>query len=227
MNEWLEKLRDWLEAHGSWKLLGVAFLVVAVVAFCGGNMYEDWRAKGEGLTLVDEAPTEADAPTSTTAKQTEAPTATTSAEVVVHVDGAVTAPGVYTLKGGARVDDAVRAAGAKADADLSQLNLAQLLTDGQKIIVPLRGETAPAETTQAPASTTASASSDGTPSGKININSATQEELMTLPNIGEVRAKAIIEYRKNNGPFKSIENLKDVSGIGDKLYADAEPYITV
>lgn len=218
---WL-RLREWVEEHLTWKTLGAALVLVAVVAFCGGNVYEDWRAKGDGLTLVDEAPKEATTQmdTAATSSSTAEPT-----EVVVHVDGAVTSPGVYTLKNGARVDDAVRAAGAKAEADLSQLNLAQRLTDGQKITVPLHGEPAAA----APATTTATAtSSEGAsaPEALVNINTASLEELETLPNIGEVRAKAIIEYREKT-PFTSIDQLQEVSGIGEKTFANMKAYVTV
>ncbi|MEE0547159.1 MAG: SLBB domain-containing protein, partial [Peptococcaceae bacterium] len=108
---------------------------MAVLAFCGGNAYQDWRAQGEGLTLVKESEDTAAADTSAS----EENAAAASGEVVVHVTGAVSAPGVYTLPSDARVDDAVRAAGATAEADLSQLNLAQKLADGQKITVPAIG----------------------------------------------------------------------------------------
>ena len=114
------RLRDWIEDHLNWKILGIVLLIVAVLAFCGGNAYQDWRAQGEGLTLVKDS---ADAGTADTSANAE--NASANGEVVVHVTGAVDAPGVYTLPADARVDDAVRAAGATAEADLSQLNLAQ------------------------------------------------------------------------------------------------------
>lgn len=214
MGEWFARLREWAEAHLTWKTLGIAVVAVAVLAFCGGNAYQDWRAQGEGLTLVKE---ESAAPE--TGEASETASAETPTEVVVHVTGAVNAPGVFTLPGDARVDDAVRAAGATADADLSQLNLAQKLTDGQKIVVPKAGETPPA--TSADGGT-----SDGD-GALINLNTASQAELETLPSIGEVRAQAIIDYRETNGGFKSIEELKEVSGIGEKIFADVSPHITV
>lgn len=217
MQEWFMRLRDWLEDHLNWKILGMVLLIVAVLAFCGGNAYQDWRAQGEGLTLVKESEDTTAADTSANEENTTA----ASGEVVVHVTGAVSAPGVYTLPSDARVDDAVRAAGATAEADLSQLNLAQKLADGQKITVPAIGSVSGSEGT---ATTTADASSDG---ALVNINTASLEELETLPSIGEVRAQAIITYRETNGGFRTIEELQEVSGIGEKIFADVAPYITV
>ncbi len=214
MLEFLARLREWVEDHVSWKVIGMALVIVAVVAFCGGNLYQEWRAEGEGLTLVQE-----DATAGETAADSAAPE-NASGEVVVHVAGAVSSPGVYTLPADSRVDDAVRAAGATADADLSQLNLAQKLADGQKITVPVAGAT-PAD------GSSAATTADSDNGGLININTATQEELESLPSIGEVRAQAIITYREEHGGFRTIDELKEVSGIGDKIFADISPHITV
>lgn len=214
MLEFFARLREWIEDHVSWKVIGMALIIVAVVAFCGGNLYQEWRAEGEGLTLVQE-----DATAGETAADSAAPE-NASGEVVVHVAGAVSSPGVYTLPADSRVDDAVRAAGATADADLSQLNLAQKLADGQKITVPVAGAT-PAD------GSSAATTADSDNGGLININTATQEELESLPSIGEVRAQAIIIYREEHGGFRTIDELKEVSGIGDKIFADISPHITV
>lgn len=219
MQEWFMRLRDWLEDHLNWKILGMVLLIVAVLAFCGGNAYQDWRAQGEGLTLVKESEDTAAADTSANEENATA----TSSEVVVHVTGAVSTPGVYTLPSDARVDDAVRAAGATAEADLSQLNLAQKLADGQKITVPAIGS-ASTSAGEGTTTTPADASSDG---ALVNINTASLEELETLPSIGEVRAQAIITYRETNGGFRTIEELQEVSGIGEKIFADVAPHITV
>lgn len=214
MLEFLARLREWVEDHVSWKVIGMALVIVAVIAFCGGNLYQEWRAEGEGLTLVQE-----DATAGETAADSAAPE-NASGEVVVHVAGAVSSPGVYTLPADSRVDDAVRAAGATADADLSQLNLAQKLADGQKITVPVAGAT-PAD------GSSAATTADSDNGGLININTATQEELESLPSIGEVRAQAIITYREEHGGFRTIDELKEVSGIGEKIFADISPHVTV
>lgn len=215
MLEFFSHLREWIEDHVSWKTIGLALVIVAVVAFCGGNLYQEWRAEGEGLTLVQEEAVASEEAAASASEETAA-----SGEVVVHVAGAVSTPGIYTLPADSRVDDAVRAAGATADADLSQLNLAQKLADGQKITVPAAGETpAPADNT---------APSDSSQSGAlININTATLEELETLPSIGEVRAQAIIAYREEHGGFRTTDELMEVSGIGEKIFADISPHITV
>lgn len=214
MLEFLARLREWVEDHVSWKVIGMALVIVAVIAFCGGNLYQEWRAEGEGLTLVQE-----DATAGETAADSAAPE-NASGEVVVHVAGAVSSPGVYTLPADSRVDDAVRAAGATTDADLSQLNLAQKLADGQKITVPVAGAT-PAD------GSSAATTADSDNGGLININTATQEELETLPSIGEVRAQAIIAYREEHGGFRTTDELMEVSGIGEKIFADIAPHITV
>ena len=215
MLEFLARLREWVEDHVSWKVIGMALVIVAVIAFCGGNLYQEWRTEGEGLTLVKEEAVAGEEAAASASEETAA-----SGEVVVHVAGAVSAPGVYTLPADSRVDDAVRAAGATADADLSQLNLAQKLADGQKITVPAAGET--------PAPVDNAAPSDSSQSGAlININTATQEELETLPSIGEVRAQAIIAYREEHGGFRTTDELMEVSGIGEKIFADIAPHITV
>lgn len=215
MLEFFARLREWIEDHVSWKVIGMALVIVAVVAFCGGNLYQEWRAEGEGLTLVKEEAVAGEEAAASASEETAA-----SGEVVVHVAGAVSAPGVYTLPADSRVDDAVRAAGATADADLSQLNLAQKLADGQKITVPAAGEP--------PAPADNAAPSDSSQSGAlININTATLEELETLPSIGEVRAQAIIAYREEHGGFRTTDELKEVSGIGEKIFADISPHITV
>lgn len=215
MLEFFARLREWIEDHVSWKVIGMALVIVAVVAFCGGNLYQEWRAEGEGLTLVKEEAVVGEKAAASASEETAA-----SGEVVVHVAGAVSAPGVYTLPADSRVDDAVRAAGATADADLSQLNLAQKLADGQKITVPAAGETpAPADN--------AAPSDSGQSGALININTATREELETLPSIGEVRAQAIIAYREEHGGFRTTDELMEVSGIGEKIFADISPHITV
>ena len=219
MVDWLTKIREWLELHTSWKTLGFAVAVIAVCAFFCGTVYEDWKAEHAGLALVDEAPSALDEKSSA---PKEADATKSTSEVKVHVVGAVTTAGVYTLPADARVDDAVRAAGATANADLSQLNLAQKLADGQKITVPAVGESA------APASTSSvSENTQATPDVLVNINTATAEQLQNLPNIGEVRAKAIIDYREEHGGFKAIEELQEVSGIGEKTFEHLSAYVTV
>jgi competence protein ComEA len=141
--------------------------------------------------------------------------------VLVDVAGWVRRPGVYEFHEGDRVIDAIDAAGgARPGAALESLNLAAPLTDGTQILVPKQNATATAPST-APGTT-----STGT-TAKVNVNTASSEELQTLPGIGEVLAQNIIDYRTQNGPFASIDDLVDVSGIGDVTLSNIKDLVTV
>lgn len=161
--------------------------------------------------------------------QVEENTKETSEEIVVYVSGAVQKPGVYRLKPEARIVDALEVAQPLAEADLEKINLAQALIDGQQIPIPYKGEGSVSLglTTSPPTSATESNSVNSSPNQKININTANQAELETLPGIGPALAQRIITYRTEHGPFRTPEDLKEVSGIGDKRYADLAPLITV
>lgn len=131
--------------------------------------------------------------------------------VVVHVAGAVAAPGVYELAAGSRVGDAVTAAGGPAlDGVLDAVNLAAPLTDGQQVYVPRAGETSGS----APPSAGPSAGGAPEQPGPLDLNAATEEELLALPGVGPVLAAAIVRHRDETGPFTSVDGLLDVSGIG-------------
>lgn len=147
--------------------------------------------------------------------------------VVVDVAGAVVSPSVVHLDAGARVDDAIRAAGGLAeDADVSAVNRAAVLSDGQKIYIPRTGEEAP-EGGDAAADSAGQNASAGSDASKININTATAEELQSLKGVGPATADKIIEYRSLYGAFGSIEDIKNVSGIGDKTFDGFKDDITV
>lgn len=130
--------------------------------------------------------------------------------IVVYISGAVQRSGVYTLASSARAADLIAAAGGPADnADLIRTNLAARLSDGQHLHVPAVGETV-ASGSPSPSST----SRPPTATSVINLNSATAAELEVLDGIGPARAQAIIDYRQRNGPFKAVDDLLKVSGIG-------------
>jgi len=135
-------------------------------------------------------------------------------KIVVHVSGAVKNPGVYTLPGGSRVFEAIASAGgALPEGNVHALNLAEALFDGRKIIVPSvnpqegEGEVVPPQ------------------DGRININNATAAELEELPGIGPARAGAIVREREKNGPFRQVEDLARVSGIGPKTVEALREYV--
>lgn len=149
-------------------------------------------------------------------------------EVYVDVDGAVARPGVYRLKDGARVSQAIDAAGGlTAEADVTGLNRASKVTDGQKIYVPTVGEQQAALAAGGAEGGAATVSGAGTSSGLVNINTASATELQTLSGIGPSMAQSIIDERTKNGAFASVDDLMRVSGIGEKKLAKIKDCICV
>ena len=149
---------------------------------------------------------------------------TVSTVIYVDVKGEIHHPGVYQMKAESRVKDLIEAAGGFTPlADNQKLNLAQLLEDQMVIVVPKKGEEVNSELAQAPTSQKKEVGKEG----KVNINTATVEELKTLKGIGEKKAEAIIEYRKKNGSFKNKEELMKVRGIGKKLYESFQERVIV
>jgi competence protein ComEA len=151
----------------------------------------------------------------------------TIALVIVDVRGAVSKPGVYTLPVGSRVQDVLaQAGGTSSNADTRPLNLARKLNDGEQLYVPRVGEATP---TPAPVAAPAKSGAANTkaPIGKININTASVEELDALPGIGPALGQRIVDYRTQNGAFGAIQDLKKVRGIGDKSFEELKDLITV
>ncbi|MEW6717921.1 MAG: helix-hairpin-helix domain-containing protein [Chloroflexota bacterium] len=142
--------------------------------------------------------------------------------VTIHIEGAVLQPGVYTLPHGSRVQEAINAAGGlTSEAQEGALNLAAPLEDGERIWVPVAGKN------PAPTSSANQPPNPQTTDSVININTATQEELESLPGIGPVTAEKIIVYRQEHGLFTSIEEIQNVSGIGPVMFEKIKNYITV
>jgi competence protein ComEA len=132
-----------------------------------------------------------------------------SGRVYVHVTGAVRHAGVYTLPSWARLDQALRrAGGASAKADLEGVNLAAKVADGQQVVVPRKGAVAAGAGPAAP----------GAGAGPISLNTATSEQLDQLDGVGPATAQKILEYRKEHGGFRSVDDLKQISGIGPKRF---------
>jgi competence protein ComEA len=145
-----------------------------------------------------------------------------SEPILIYICGEVRSPGVYELKGGSRITDAVEAAGGLTDkASREYWNLAELLMDGEMLYFPTVEE---AKEREEAAEETSSAAEDD---GLININTADLTELQKIPGIGESRAASIISYRQENGSFGSIEDIKNVSGIKDGLFEKMKDYIKV
>jgi competence protein ComEA len=147
-------------------------------------------------------------------------------ELVVHVVGAVRRPGLYRLREGQRVADAVaRAGGATGKADLTALNLAAPLVDGTQVLVPARITVAApgAPLGTAPAPTGASAAG---PQPKVSLGAATIEQLDELPGVGPITAQKIVDYRTEHGPFRSVDDLDEVPGIGPARIDDLRDLVT-
>ena len=146
----------------------------------------------------------------------------TTNEIVVEIRGQITTPGVYRLGEDARVADVIAAAGGTLpDADLAQVNLARRLDDAELIVIPGMGAATPIM-----AGTPAPAQQPASLSFRININTASQPELESLPGIGPVIAARILEYRQVNGPFTSTSELAKVDGVSDSLLSEIENLIT-
>jgi len=153
--------------------------------------------------------------------------APTTPPLVIYLTGAVTAPGVYSLPPGSRMADALDAAGGVTDqADAQNLNLAQVLTDGQRIQVPEKVFPTQTSAPDAPARSIIVPSILSTP-GLINVNIANQAELESLPEIGPHLAGEIIAYREANGPFETVDELLDVPGIGPATLEVIRDLVTV
>jgi competence protein ComEA len=153
----------------------------------------------------------------------------TPSPLIVHVTGAVAQPGVYALPPGSRLQDAIRMAGGfLPEADNQALNLAAPIVDGALIRVPSRAQAAssssPAASQEIPPPQTPAISATNP---LININTATQQELESLPGIGPALALRIIEYRNTHGPFANIEAIQDVSGIGPGIFEKIRDYISI
>ena len=182
-------------------------LAAAIIATAAGGIVLMFRSADRSDGVVVTMPT-----------PTTAPDAARST-IKVYVSGQANLPGVYELQADSRVDDALRAAGGPtSQADLDSVNLAKRLSDEDQIHIPSRGEGRSAVPTQSNASS---------PSGKVLLNTATAEELETLPNIGPSRAKAIIEHREKNGPFARVDDLTNVSGIGTGILESIRDLVEV
>lgn len=196
-DEWKEKWKSWSLSAKAAVVGGILLILVGV-----GGLFSKKEESVEGTEVVV---------TTVLAEKTEV---STTQETVIFVDikGEVKNPGVYQMKAGDRVKDALEAAGGLTEeADSQKVNLAKRLEDQMVIVVSKVGE----EAEEIPAGETRK---EATKEGKVNINTATVEELKTLKGVGEKKAEAIIEYRKKNGSFQTKEDLMKVRGIGKKLF---------
>jgi len=196
-------------------------LIIALAIAIGNNFIKEKQGDSlnENFTLLDKNEDDLllEDETDDDAKENEA--------MKVHITGQINREGVYEIKDGDRLEDLInKAGGLSPDADSKSLNLAMKLEDQMKIYIPSKDEILDQE--DASTDQIISNADPSSQEGKININEASKEELMTLPNIGEKRAQAIIDYRQSK-KFETIEEIKNITGIGDKFYQAMQDLITV
>lgn len=195
----------------------IIFLLIIIVIVSGVILYRNINSE-EKFTIN---PTKNSMENNSTVKIEVPP-------VIIHITGAVNNPGVYQLKSTDRIIDAVKiAGGATEEANLDAVNLASLLKDGQKIIIPYRIVRSTEENSGDNSYKNIDSIYTSSHSDKININTANTNLLQSLPGIGPVLSERIVEYRNQNGFFSSIDDIKDVSGIGEKKFEGIKDLICV
>ncbi|MEN6326845.1 MAG: helix-hairpin-helix domain-containing protein [Syntrophomonas sp.] len=205
-------------------IAGLIFLLIAVFAI--GVKYADYKNHDRETKLVIKEDS------NQAQSSGEKGKANDETIIQVYVCGEVNKPGVYRLPEGARLYEAIDMAEAKASAEVKFLDMARKLVDGESILVPGAGENNDSSITppgsSAPATNARNPSPGASAGGKLNINRASVQELDEgLPGIGPSLAQRIVDYRSSNGDFKQIEDIKNVSGIGDKKFAAFKEIISV
>jgi competence protein ComEA len=186
----------------------VAYAVAAVVVVVLGVRFMQGQARSSDAAGAA-GPTARAAPASAAVRLESRP----AGVALVHVAGAVRSPGVYRLREGERIQDAIRRAGGKrAGADLNAINLAAKVADGQQVVVPRRGAAGAAPVA-------GGGEAGGPPQPPVSLNTATAEQLDTLDGVGPATASKILKYRRQHGGFRSIDDLGEIPGIGPKRLA--------
>ena len=200
----------------------ICMMLLVTLAGCGKNTVE--FVNSESATEDFGLETESKAPNTESAETEEPKT------IFVYVCGAVVSPGVYPIPEGSRVCDLFqKAGGLTEEAAEDYWNQARVLTDGDMIYVPTEEEAKERseEEWMSAAGSGNTQDTSGEKNKKVNINTASKEELMTLPGIGESKAIAILNYRQEKGKFSTIEDLKEIPGIKDGVFSKIEDYITI
>ncbi|MCD5470176.1 helix-hairpin-helix domain-containing protein [Lactobacillus delbrueckii] len=234
-----QKLQDLL----AWLMDKKMYIVVVLLA-AGGFYYANRQPAADNSALLSSSQSMSEnsgqsSSVSSVAASASSAASAANAEVVCDISGAVKHQGVYRLKNGARLEDLIeKAGGLTKDAQLQAINRSQLLKDQDKVYILGKGDkTEAAQTANSAAASSPSASASassvsssasGAASGDlINLNTATASDLQKLNGIGEKKAEQIVAYRQEKGSFKSIDELKEVSGIGDKTFAAIKDQLTI
>ncbi|MFE9865846.1 helix-hairpin-helix domain-containing protein [Streptomyces sp. NPDC005506] len=235
-----ERLPMWLQLRCGLEPRTLAALAVVLVAAAVFAVVHFWSARPQSVRAPDPVSEGAHAPESDpridggvdragTPDPSPGPPPTGGAggRIVVDVSGKVRRPGIYPLPSGARVADALRAAGGvRTGVDLTGLNRARVLMDGEQVVVgaPPGPQAFGATGGTAPGGAAGGAGASAT-TGPVSLNSATVEQLDTLPGVGPVLAQHIVDYRTQHGGFRSVGELREVNGIGDRRFADLQPLV--
>lgn len=195
----------------NYKIIGIIIVVITIVLYIAIGYFsngKDELIKNNTESIYEEE------------NDTELPLK--DSKIVVEIKGEVNNPNVYYLDEESIIQDLIDMAGGITDkGDLENINRAQELTDHECVVIPSCEEGNTHITSEE------TTTSIGSNSDKVNINTANEAELQTLTGIGESRAQAIIDYREENGRFKSIEDIKNISGIGDKMFEKIKEHITI
>lgn len=228
----MEIFQEFLERMKEKKLIvfgGVGVFLVCLVGIIGWTLGKGQSDQApQALALLSES-SSIGILSSEVISMEEASQSSQQQDIFVDIKGEVKKPGVYQLSEGDRLQDLIdKAQGFTADAKVDQINLAQKLTDQMMVIVPNKNQvTESQDTSDQELITEPAAQENDKNSGKININTANVGDLTQLSGIGQKKAEKIIEYRQDKGSFKQIEDLKNVSGIGDKTFESLKDQITV
>ncbi|WDF81631.1 helix-hairpin-helix domain-containing protein [Lacticaseibacillus pabuli] len=224
----MTRLMELLKDYWRYVLIGTG----AVVLLGGWYGYHTVQVRSEQNRLALQASQAKQTPP----KKTASSAATSSGKGgYVYIAGAVKHPGLYHIDGQTRWADVVQAAGGLTkDADGGAVNLAKVARDEENLAIPTRGASNASQTVAAGTATAGSAgvtaasgSATAGAGAQVNLNSATVDQLQTISGVGPKRAQDILAYRDEHGGFKKVADLKEVSGIGDKMFANIEPHVTV
>lgn len=223
----MEEKLEWLQEN--WRMVAIGLLGIVLV----GLYFWHGQAAGAGAASVSSSFSSqvSKSPRHTSSSKTSASSASSG---YVYIAGAVKHPGLYHVDSGTRWADVVQAAGGLTkDAEVSTVNLAKIAKDQENLAIPVHGAQNAAQpvtsgtAASGVATSGAAASTSSGSSALIDLNTATVDQLQTISGIGPKRAQDIIDYRDQKGGYKAVADLKNVSGIGDKIFADIQPHVTV